>query len=1201
MKKLLAAIAVGSLYTIPAVAETYYTKAYGVMQTEDVYNVTVGPGTVETQTVIHFSTSASNSLSAMDAKTTANILTVDLTNRYVTPKVAFADDRKIQDVFKTVPQLMEAHTSYSNHYFAGVNGDFFGYITCGVTVADGKYVYAGNWLTPIAKNPPASSFFEGNHFIIDKDGLPYIADHIEFGCGLGIRNGYAGPNASFGEVTFPDGSTLDELRYGSLNRADDYLVLCSPYVERASTGFNIWGTEVELTNTGNQTIFGAEGEFRVGAKTVSATGGDMAIPAKGYVLSGVGKRAFNDKVNTGDKVRISVPFFADGAPNSCRETVGGWPRLVTDGVPLASVPADTPSDLGGSSRRARTAVGFSKDRRTLYIIVLDETSTCNQGMTFKALGNFMEAIGCYHALALDGGGSSVMHVENLGQRSAVQGVMNGYNRPVMNGLFLVTNAPEDREITSIEIVDKSLTIKPGKGYVPKIYGYNKYGVLVCTDVTEFTLSAPAGTATFNSGKRKMIAPSSGEFTLTATYRNATYSIPVKVSSSGVNGVSATTTATFATQKTTPIPPKPAGWIDPVDDAIFVCGNFNGWKPLEPLVVEAATDKVYEFDAECSGTPDIVQFKFTTLDPRDNGGWEAFKAGDNGIGVSWHVDDILAPGKDVKLVDGNAGNIMSPWAGKFHFVIDLHSKTIKITECSDRPAAEAPQQLYLIGNIDGHEWQTNYTGAELTGSDGVFSLGSVILADADPDDGDEAAYFRFVTATADTWEAVNEAPSYGAWKSDATFDMSDTEYLFDTANSWKIKPGEYDITVNFNTGTVTAEEIIEPVYARLQNITPSGYDWNNYEVGPFKARQIPTSLGGTWWTAPAGTYSQELMDADGCVISIHHRGTDAGVNTDEHFAELQDGLSIQDLGGHIGKVLVFNQQYGPGDNVYHWPYTTKSPATQISFYIDAENRNQGDISQPIRVRLVFQVLHRGRHVQDDVQVPTIYACAASATTAWPVSHNGVKDDEIGKLFPIDAKDFYRWENEGDCIAEMPAERILLDGTGTPEPWDMDIDTNPYLINAERFMVYEWDVYSEHHGPIGIHFNIAGKDNRFNTYLFKEVKFYNVLNGDEIAAQPRAKAPALRKAAPKPFTNTTAYGSLAGTRHISYRYYTDNGVAEIEADNESEGSENTGIEDVIDNPTVAPAEYYNLQGVRVTNPTHGVYIVRQGGSVSKVLLR
>lgn len=35
--------------------------------------------------------------------------------------------------------------------------------------------------------------------------------------------------------------------------------------------------------------------------------------------------------------------------------------------------------------------------------------------------------------------------------------------------------------------------------------------------------------------------------------------------------------------------------------------------------------------------------------------------------------------------------------------------------------------------------------------------------------------------------------------------------------------------------------------------------------------------------------------------------------------------------------------------------------------------------------------------------------------------------------------------------------------------------------------------------------------------------------------------------------------------------------------------------------APAEYFNLNGVRVANPENGMYIMRQGGKVSKVIVK
>ena len=35
--------------------------------------------------------------------------------------------------------------------------------------------------------------------------------------------------------------------------------------------------------------------------------------------------------------------------------------------------------------------------------------------------------------------------------------------------------------------------------------------------------------------------------------------------------------------------------------------------------------------------------------------------------------------------------------------------------------------------------------------------------------------------------------------------------------------------------------------------------------------------------------------------------------------------------------------------------------------------------------------------------------------------------------------------------------------------------------------------------------------------------------------------------------------------------------------------------------APVEYFNLQGVRVANPENGLFIRRQGNTISKVVIR
>lgn len=46
--------------------------------------------------------------------------------------------------------------------------------------------------------------------------------------------------------------------------------------------------------------------------------------------------------------------------------------------------------------------------------------------------------------------------------------------------------------------------------------------------------------------------------------------------------------------------------------------------------------------------------------------------------------------------------------------------------------------------------------------------------------------------------------------------------------------------------------------------------------------------------------------------------------------------------------------------------------------------------------------------------------------------------------------------------------------------------------------------------------------------------------------------------------------------------------------------SGVEDAIINEEDAPVEYYNLQGIRVINPSKGIFIKKQGNKVTKVLL-
>lgn len=87
------------------------------------------------------------------------------------------------------------------------------------------------------------------------------------------------------------------------------------------------------------------------------------------------------------------------------------------------------------------------------------------------------------------------------------------------------------------------------------------------------------------------------------------------------------------------------------------------------------------------------------------------------------------------------------------------------------------------------------------------------------------------------------------------------------------------------------------------------------------------------------------------------------------------------------------------------------------------------------------------------------------------------------------------------------------------------------------------------------------------------------------------------------NFAFYSYNAGVTVPQYRAYYVLGssfakVAAIGLSFDDETGESSGIEDV--NAEDAEVEYYNLQGVKVENPEKGIYIMKQGGKTSKVVL-
>ncbi|MFH1810237.1 MAG: phosphodiester glycosidase family protein [Pseudomonadota bacterium] len=128
----------------------------------------------------------------------------------------------------------------------------------------------------------------------------------------------------------------------------------------------------------------------------------------------------------GDDTALVNLSTLSSVPSWVQQAVGGRPILVQDG----GVPASfNRSDC--SQRHPRTAAGFSRDRQTLFLAVVDGRTSASIGMTCAELGTLMKGLGAWTAINLDGGGSTTMWLRGSG---VVNHPSDGSERVVGNHL-----------------------------------------------------------------------------------------------------------------------------------------------------------------------------------------------------------------------------------------------------------------------------------------------------------------------------------------------------------------------------------------------------------------------------------------------------------------------------------------------------------------------------------------------------------------------------------------------------------------------------------------------------------------------------------------------------------------------------------------------------------------------------------------------
>ena len=476
---------------------------------DTIFHAKIGPGT--TQTHLQLENAAGSLLQV-------HYLTVDKSTPGVSMRVVCATDKVAGT--ETVRKMATRKSGNGVLYFAGTNGDFFS--TQG-TATNG---------TSIVGSPTTSCFVDREIYKTSNSNYQFSIDTAGV-ARVGRHNYYTGTATIGDKVTLFKGVNVSVPNNG--------VTIFTPRYWGSSNQEEYTGTDYECTAklvAGDN--FYAGTKFRLEVTSTPDTICDLVIPSDGFVIHGrgtsttgcnTGARNFVKGLKVGDIVEFdNVVLYNPIAGGTLNErivptqVVSGNPKIVGEGQTL-----DTESErTDASALHPRTGIGYSQSGDSIIMMVIDGRYAYSAGVRTSQLADVMRYAGAYEAVNLDGGGSSTLYTAALGVRNHPS---DGNERADGNAIFATVEAPEDNEITEIQFKDWRMIFPKYGIYTPTIFGYNKYGVLVDTDVKGYTLTCPEELGTITEGGSTFLGDGNGTHALTATYNGLTAAIPVTIDAS----------------------------------------------------------------------------------------------------------------------------------------------------------------------------------------------------------------------------------------------------------------------------------------------------------------------------------------------------------------------------------------------------------------------------------------------------------------------------------------------------------------------------------------------------------------------------------------------------------------------------------------------------------------------------------------------
>ncbi len=459
---------------------------------DTLYHAKVGPGTTQTSLLFH------------NENTTirAFYFTFDVGTPGVRYGGICAGDRLAGN--ETVSGMAKRRSKPGERYFAGVNGDFF--YTSGNSAGKtqrGASILGTTLGSTVCNGTIYRAYNNIRQFAIDANNRYYI-DQAVIGGSLTAPGGAQAPLAAF-NAEAPAGvvTIYNDLYYGSTNEFTDDMA------------------EVEARLADGQTLQLGR-KCRMVVTGAPSTGHDMLIPDGRFVIHGRGDACCQwvMALHEGDTIEVDSRVTVNGQEIVPVELLSGLPKVLGGGQTL-----DTESQwYDGATQQPRGSIAFGDGGKKLYFLVVDGRSPISAGVRLRQLGDIMRYAGATEGLNIDGGGSATIYSSALG---VINRPSDGTERADGNGFFAISTAPDDSTVSEIGFVDWKLELPRYGTCVPRFYGYNKYGMLIDTDLKGVKLSCPSQIGHVRADS-VLVADGLGCGILTATYGGITAQLPVTV-------------------------------------------------------------------------------------------------------------------------------------------------------------------------------------------------------------------------------------------------------------------------------------------------------------------------------------------------------------------------------------------------------------------------------------------------------------------------------------------------------------------------------------------------------------------------------------------------------------------------------------------------------------------------------------------------